>query len=105
MNTKNDQPAQPQAVLSSAELSIVDRLREWVEDLKHERLVPQRISARRAAALEWAGLHADCTMHETQAGPPGPATRRKAGGGAGATDRGTESEAAAHRRPAAARMA
>jgi hypothetical protein len=42
-------------------------LREWVEDLKRERLVLQKISARRAGALERAGLHADCTMDEAQA--------------------------------------
>lgn len=42
-------------------------LREWVEDLKRERLVLQKISARRAGALERAGLHADCTMDEARA--------------------------------------
>lgn len=40
---------------------------ERIAALIHERDVLQRISARRAGALERVGLHADCTMEEATA--------------------------------------
>jgi hypothetical protein len=45
----------------------IKRLQGRVEHLIHERNVLQKISARRASALERVGLHADCTMEEAEA--------------------------------------
>ena len=53
-----------QAIYSAEQAQIEAPLRKLVEDLRHERNVLQRISARRAAALERVGLHADCANEE-----------------------------------------
>ncbi len=46
--------------------SLVSDLRMHIEYITHERNILQKICARRAACLEAAGLHADCTIEEAQ---------------------------------------
>ena len=63
-NAKDVERLQPEHDRLRAE---VEALRQWVDDLKHERIVLQKIAARRAHSLEAAGFHADCTPDEVRA--------------------------------------
>ena len=60
-------PADVRYVLASKAEAEIAHLCSLVDALRLERNVLQKISARRAGALERVGLHADCTMEDAQA--------------------------------------